>query len=379
MNVNIGDKLPLYELKIQDAEDEVFALSLVENPAIEADWVYFSKDKKEEVKFATIDSDKHLIIAPVLIPDKKIIRIDDMGKEYLVFFTKDTIEKLAQNYLKNGYQDKATFEHSKNIDGDVTVVESWVSESSTKDKSSLYFNRTFPAGTWFVTFKVNNDTLWKDYIKTGVVKAVSIEGIFAHELVKQSKIDIILEKNITELSEEEAEVFLGKIKTIIKKDRRYKSGEKLEKESFNDYPDSMVNAAKSAVEWAEKNGWGSCLTPVGKQRASQLSKREPISVDTIKRIYSYVSRHEKDLQSSTSFSDGCGALAMAAWGGLGAGRWAKARLTELGLLEEAEAQPSISSTYPGEAADEIVAPALIVNPKKKKQTWSEIFASQNKK
>jgi hypothetical protein len=302
-----------------------------------------------------------------------------MGKEYLVFFTKDTIERLAQNYLKNGYQEKATFEHSKNIDGDVTVVESWVSESSTKDKSALYFNRSFPAGTWFVTFRVNNEELWKNYIKTGVVKAVSIEGIFAHELVKQSHIEnLLMDKEITELSEMEAEILLGKIKTIIKKDRRYKSGEKLEKESFNDYPDSVVNAAKKALEWADKNGWGSCGTPVGKQRANQLAKREPISVDTIKRMYSYVSRHEGDLQTSTSYSEGCGKLMMDSWGGLGAGRWAKARLTELGLLEEAEANPSVSSTYPGEAADEIVAPALIVNPKKKKQKWSEIF-SQIKK
>ena len=132
---------------------------------------------------------------------------------------------------------------------------------------------------------------------------------------------------------------------------KLKSKRRIEMESYSDYPDSVKNAAKSALEWADKNGWGSCGTPVGKQRANQLAKGEPISVDTIKRMYSYVSRHEVDLETSTSYSEGCGKLMMDAWGGLGAGRWAKAKLKELGLLEEGEGNPSITSTYPGEGPD----------------------------
>jgi len=206
--------MKLFELKIEDEEvDEVFALSLVENPAIEADWVFFSKDgEREEVKFATIDSDKRLIVAPVLIPEKRILRIDEKsGEEYNVFFTADTVEKLAQNYLKKGYQDKATIEHGKNIDGKVTVVESWVSKSSTKDKSALYFNRAFPIGTWFITMKVNDENLWQNYVKTGIIKAISLEGIFAHQLVKQSMVESLLSKDIESLTEVEIEILLSKI------------------------------------------------------------------------------------------------------------------------------------------------------------------------
>ena len=121
--------MELYELIIEDANtDEVYALSLVENPAIEADWVYFT-EHKEQVKFATVDNDKRTIVAPVLIPDKRIYRVDERtGHEYEVFVTAETIEKLAQQYLMKGYQNKATVEHGENIDGDVTVVESWVSK-----------------------------------------------------------------------------------------------------------------------------------------------------------------------------------------------------------------------------------------------------------
>ena len=211
--------MKLYELILDtedDADSGVFALSLVSSPAIEANWVYFSKEGKQQIKFATIDNDKRTIVAPVLIPEMRILRIDEYSnEEYEVFFTKETVEKLAQKYLQDGYQSKATFEHLENIDGDVTVVESWVSKSSTKDKSALYFNRAFPVGTWFVTFKVNSETLWQDYIKTGIVKAVSLEGIFDHKLIKASKIDSILDKEIDSLNDTESEIVLSKIKEVL--------------------------------------------------------------------------------------------------------------------------------------------------------------------
>ena len=208
--------MELYELIIEDENtDEVYALSLVENPAIEADWVYFTQHK-EEVKFATVDNDKRTIVAPVLIPDKRIYRVDERtGHEYEVFVTAETIEKLAQQYLMKGYQNKATVEHGEKIDGDVTVVESWVSKSSTKDKSANYFTRIFPAGTWFVTMRVNDEKLWQDYVKTGKVKAISIEGLFGHQLVKAASIEHIMDKDINELSEEEALVVLSKIKSLL--------------------------------------------------------------------------------------------------------------------------------------------------------------------
>ena len=350
--------MELYELIIEDSNtDEVYALSLVENPAIEADWVYFT-EHKEQVKFATVDTDKRTIVAPVLIPDKRIYRVDEKtGHEYEVFVTAETIEKLAQQYLMKGYQNKATVEHSENIDGDVTVVESWVSKSSTKDKSANYFSRLFPAGTWFVTMRVNDETLWQDYVKTGKVKAISIEGLFGHQLVKATAIEQIMEKDINELSENEAVIVLSKIRAVISKDKRYKEKKRIDLESFSDYGDGVKGNAKRVLEYVEKNGWGSCGTPVGKQRVNQLAKGQPISVDTIKRMYSYLSRHEVDLQNSKSYGDGCGKLMYDAWGGKAALSWSRNKLRELGLLQENEAQPSVSSTYPGQAASGSIAPA----------------------
>lgn len=380
--------MKLYELILDEDENGdsgVFALSVVANPAIEANWVYFSKEGKQEMKFATIDNDKRTIVAPVLIPDKQILRIDEeTGEEYRVYFTKDTVEKLAQKYLKDGYQNKATLEHGENIDGDITVVESWVSKSATKDKSALYFNRAFPEGTWFVTMKVNDEALWQDYIKTGIVKAISLEGIFDHKLVKASKVENILDKDVTELSEEEAEIVLSKIKDLF--------------ESYSDYDEGIRNNAKRGIELNEKNG-NKCATQVGKVRAQQIANGEKLSVETIQRMYSYLSRAEAYYDESDT--EACGTISYLLWGGKAALSWSRNKLRELGMLEleegvphytadgklyegpthkgpdgrlmtgathtedseylyhkeELEAQPSVVSSYPGQAASGSIAPA----------------------
>jgi hypothetical protein len=69
-------------------------------------------------------------------------------------------------------------------------------------------------------------------------------------------------------------------------------------DSFSDYPESVKNTAQKALDWANENGWGTCGTQVGKTRANQLASGEPISLDTIQRMYSYLSRHKVDLESS---------------------------------------------------------------------------------
>lgn len=100
-------------------------------------------------------------------------------------------------------------------------------------------------------------------------------------------------------------------------------------ESHSDYPESVKNNAKAVLKWVDENGWGSCGTDVGKQRANQLANGEPISEDTIRRMYSYLSRHEVDLQSSKGYGDGCGKLMYDSWGGKSALSWAESKLKSI--------------------------------------------------
>ena len=85
-------------------------------------------------------------------------------------------------------------------------------------------------------------------------------------------------------------------------------------DTISDYPQYITDNALRAKRWVDENGYGSCMTPVGKARLNQLANREPISILTIKRMKAYADRHKKDLEVSKSFDDGCGMLAWYSWG-----------------------------------------------------------------
>jgi hypothetical protein len=155
--------------------------------------------------------------------------------------------------------------------------------------------------------------------------------LFEHK-ASTMKSSQLFTKDINDLNDNEADVLLSYIKNTLKKDLRYKKKSRILMESYSDYPDGVKSNAKKVLEYVDRNGWGSCGTPVGKTRANQLAKGEPISLDTIKRMYSYLSRHEKDLQSSTSYGDGCGKLMYDSWGGKAALGWSRNKLRELGEL-----------------------------------------------
>jgi GTPase SAR1 family protein len=318
----------LYELILQDDEDGVFANSLVESPAIERDFVWLNK----EVAFQSVSDEKQLVAGPILVPNKKILRIDGEGKRYSVFFTPETIEMVARKFMKNKYGDEVTLEHGNKTAG-VYLTESWIVEQSAKDKSNVY-GFTLPRGTWFGVYKVDDKNIW-DKVKDGTFRGFSIEGLFEH---KKSDVKLSLDKHIEELTDDEVEILLSQIKSLILEQKG------IELESYNDYPESASNNAKRALEWADKNGWGDCGEATGKQRANSLAKRESISRDTIARMASF-KRHQQ--HKDVPYSEGCGGLMWDSWGGTSGVEWAINKLKEIDL----EAQPSIpNSTYAGEPA-----------------------------
>lgn len=305
----------VFELILEDEEvDGIFAISLVSKPAIESDFVYFDK---EEIRFAAIDDEKRLVMGPILIPDKKIIRVDGEGKPYHVFFKASTIKRLSEKYLEDKNTSSATLEHDTKIKG-VTLVESWVKESITKDKSALY-NLNVPVGSWLGTFKIDNDEIWNDYVKEGKVKGFSIEGLFGHNLVSATKEEEWMNKDIEELTEEEAQIFLSIIREAV------------QLETYADYGDGVKGNAKRGRELNEKNG-NKCATQVGKVRSAQLESGEGISLETLKRMYSFLSRAETYYDETDM--NACGTISFLLWGGKAGLSYSRNKLRELGEIEE---------------------------------------------
>ena len=174
----------LIELII-DEKDElsgVDAISVVESPAIESNFVAL---KSEEIKLAQVDTEKRILMGAVLIPEKPIYRKNGED-EYYIYFSKDTVNKASQLFFKNGNQNNWTLEHNKEIKG-LTVVESWIVEDTQKDKSAIY-NLSVTVGSWMASVKVEDDTIWNDYVKTGKVKGFSLEGYFADKLEEKKQL-----------------------------------------------------------------------------------------------------------------------------------------------------------------------------------------------
>ena len=176
--------LETIELLIDEDEDKigVFAISLVESPAIESNFVALSK---QDIKLTIVDAEKRLVVGLALMPDKEIYRKNG-EYEYNIKFSKDTVRKASQIYLREMFNKNTTLEHAEMAEG-VYLVESWIVEDPKMDKISL-FNIEAPAGAWAVSMKVDNDEVWQR-VKQGEYMGFSIEGVF-----DERKVDTYREK-----------------------------------------------------------------------------------------------------------------------------------------------------------------------------------------
>jgi hypothetical protein len=194
----------------------VYAISLVNDPAIEEFFVQMSKEY--DIKLAEIDKEKRLFMSPVLIPNQKILRVDENGNPFNIVFEADTIEMAQQAFQKRGYQNESTLEHDINLKLDgVTFVETWIKKDNVHDQSVIKgFNQ--PIGTWFTIFRVDDDEVMAK-IESGEIKGVSIDGAFELDENSQLKTDMNLETILTAIKEgfdslKAKDVKLGKQVTI---------------------------------------------------------------------------------------------------------------------------------------------------------------------
>lgn len=166
-------------------DSETYAISLVEEPAIEEDFVALAK-QKEQILFET--NEKHMIYGAVLVPDKDIYR-NNGEQEYFISFTKESIEKMSQEYMKEYRQREVTLDHEEYAT-EICLVETWIKSDMNCDKSvALGLNPNLPIGTWFAGMKVNNIETW-ERIKNGELKGFSVESMvsledFAKQTIKQ--------------------------------------------------------------------------------------------------------------------------------------------------------------------------------------------------
>ena len=307
--------MKIIELILDEAQDVlgIEAISIVENPAIEENFLALNS---QEFKFAQVDKEKKILLGALLIPNKPIYRKNEEG-EYYIYFSKDTVSKASQLYLKNGNQNNSTLEHQHSING-LTLVESWIVEDEKYDKSRKY-GIDVPIGTWMGSVKVNNDAVWNEYVKNGKVNGFSVEGYFVEKMKKKENKHA---DNLKQIEDEEAKELLSEIKDVLIK----KKGTKTKTIYYADYPESVRNNARKGLELNKKLN-KNCLSTINKIRARRLSKGHPISGSTIQRMNNYLSKAEEYLEAQDKES--CSHINYLLWGG-GAGKnWSQSKLKKI--------------------------------------------------
>ena len=195
--------IPCFKLSINpDDETGVQAIALVDDPAIQSNWIAFNKQNKHvkvnlaSQNFQAVEGERRVLRGAVMIPNLKIFRLDKSGNEFYVEFDKETIYQMVKKYFKMKNTDKVNMMHNSNAIADsVYLIESFIIDSENNIHTPNGFEKQ-PDGTWFITMAVDNENIWNDFVKTGQFKGFSLEGDF-------------IETPSTELTESE-------IQTIVK-------------------------------------------------------------------------------------------------------------------------------------------------------------------
>mgnify|MGYP003647808718 FL=1 len=178
-----------YRAKFNPDRKGVYAISLVDEPAMDGDFVQFKKEEKE-IKFAQVDEGKRRVMGLILEPNKEVLRFNQEDNTYYtVYFESEDIEDVAYNFQKQGNQNNSTIQHSgKAIEG-VSFVETWIVENPKVDKSTN-FGFEYPKGSWIGVMQLENEEVWNTYVKTGQVKGFSIDALMEFEEINLNKLNM---------------------------------------------------------------------------------------------------------------------------------------------------------------------------------------------
>ena len=346
----INPLVKIIELFVDEEQDAILqSISIVDKPAIEREFMYFSEDGRQMLYFQEVE-DQRIVVSPAMIPDKMIARKDKEGKMYYVYFSKETVAKAAEYLMKYNKQSHSNINHQRIYSNDMYVMESWIKESD-NDKSTDYGFGDMPEGTWFVKFRIMDDSVWAK-IKSGELKGLSVEGDFLLgadkyvEAFSEDKYTLIrlkyksAYKGLTEKEAAELDEILYYVEMNIDVSglpayvNQGETGAEYDfADSYTDYPISASNNAKKALEWRDKypneiQGG----TAIGWTRANQLANRRPISEETIARMASFA-RHRQNAEVSADRKDkpwtDAGYVAYLIWGGETGVSWATDKLERI--------------------------------------------------
>tara|TARA_R100000654_G_scaffold4302_3_gene12814 strand:- start:9093 stop:10175 length:1083 start_codon:yes stop_codon:yes gene_type:complete len=351
--------LPIYEINIdlQDAETSVSFNSLVSHPAHEKSFQMFAKKQRFE-----FNDEEQVITGVAISSETPIFRRDESGEEYYVVFSKQSIKDIIFDYARRNNFNNVNLEHNPHevVKGIYMIHSYQIDEEKGFTAPERFKDEN--DGSWIVSYKVTDKEIYKR-AKAGEFSGFSIEGVFNLKEIKMSKNkfkSVVIDENLAIIDDRNAystkekalqvakdvgcedyheHIFEGKTWYMpCKNHNEYseitifgKIAEELEFINeyirfYNDYPQAVVNNAKRGIELNKKNN-NKCAQREGKLRAQQLANKRNISLKTIKRMFSYLSRAETYYDSGDK--DSCGYISYLLWGGKAGKRWAESKLKQI--------------------------------------------------
>jgi len=247
-----------YEAIFEENNKGVYSISLVEDPAMEGDFIALSK--AEKIEFKAVDDEKRILVGLVLEPNKPIYR-NQGGEEFNIVFSEDTVTELLYNFQKQGYQKNSSIEHSGNIDG-VTFVENWQVRDENMD-TALSLGLNPKKGSWVSVMKCDNDEVYQK-AKSGEVKGFSVDAFLSLKEIKLNNNKQMeneqIKKGFAKLKEDLVELFSTPKKEEVIKDKVELSEEikkeevvaKLKEDDFN-FDAFLENIKSTLVEFKKEN------------------------------------------------------------------------------------------------------------------------------
>lgn len=177
-------KLPVYEALISSEDDGIITISLVDEPAVESDFVCFAKEAGKQL-FALSDTSEHLITGCLMKAETPIYR-NDNGYEYYIVFSRETIQTMARKMLSDGSFKNIDTQHNGELlpQGALTLMEVYIKDS-TKGIDPNFVD--VPDGSLMSTFRINDESIWQECANGDFLNGFSLEGFFDTKQIDFSK------------------------------------------------------------------------------------------------------------------------------------------------------------------------------------------------
>ena len=228
----------LKNYRVKPSTSDIYAVSLVEEEAVESGFIALSK-QKQPMDFKIHNEEKRMLYGVALRADFPIYRRYGEDEFYLTFDA-NAIERLVNKFMSKYGQKSFTIDHMEPAEG-IVITESWLVKDTENDKSNALGLENVSEGSWIIGCKINNDEIWQS-IKEGRWHGFSIESWIDMEEIeefnkinKNKKIDMAVKKS-------KFEEMIDKIKSIISDAVTEADGKDMEVQ------EEVIDEAADAVE-----------------------------------------------------------------------------------------------------------------------------------